>query len=80
MEKKILIPLYGNDVAPRFDLAGEVMIAGSGEEEAGREERIVVMSRASADNLCHMVLTEKAGEVICGGIEEEHYQYLKWKR
>ena len=30
--KKILISLYGNDVAPRFDLATEVLIASLGED------------------------------------------------
>jgi predicted Fe-Mo cluster-binding NifX family protein len=27
-----------------------------------------------------MVLTEGVNAVICNGIEEEHYQYLTWKR
>jgi hypothetical protein len=27
-----------------------------------------------------MILTEDIQTVICGGIEEEYYQYLVWKR
>ncbi|WP_208022664.1 NifB/NifX family molybdenum-iron cluster-binding protein [Desulfonema ishimotonii] len=78
--KKILIPLYGNDVAPRFDLATEVLIITTDDAGEGREEKIVVMPQASAEQLCHLVLTEGIGVVICGGIEEEYYQYLTWKR
>jgi predicted Fe-Mo cluster-binding NifX family protein len=78
--KKILISLYGNDVAPRFDLATEVLIASVGEDGQVVDEKILVLPQASAEKLCHMVLTEDVQTVICGGIEEEYYQYLVWKR
>jgi len=29
--------------------------------------------------LCNMILSEGIQIVVCGGIEEEYYQYLKWK-
>ncbi len=78
---KILIPLFGNDVAPRFDLATEVLIALSdGSPIVPGEEKIVVLPQASAEQLCHLILTEKIQVVICGGIEEEYYQYLTWKQ
>ena len=80
MSSKVLIPLYGNDVAPRFDLTTEVLIAVGDEESGKREQKIVVLSQASSEQLCQMVLTEGANAVICNGIEEEHYQYLVWKR
>lgn len=80
MHKKILIPLYGNDVAPRFDLATEVLIVILDATDKRREEKIVVLSQASAEKLCHLVLSESINTVICSGIEEEYYQYLKWKR
>jgi predicted Fe-Mo cluster-binding NifX family protein len=80
MSEKILIPLYGDEVAPRFDLAGEVLIVDLDEDRAVKEDRIIVVSRASAEALCHLILKEEIGTVICGGIEEEYYQYLKWKR
>ena len=80
MPKKALIPLHGNDVAPRFDLAAEALIAVG--DEAGKKwkERIVVLSQSSSEQLCQLILTEGVDAVICGGIEEEHYQYLTWKR
>lgn len=78
--KKILIPLYDNDVAPRFDLATEVVIVVLGEDGTPWEERLVVLPQASAEQLCQLILTEGVGAVICGGVEEEYYQYLTWKR
>ena len=80
MAEKLLIPLHGNDIAPRFDLATEVLIISTGEKDEGRKERTVVLSQVSAEQLCHLVLTEGADVVVCGGIEEEYYQYLTWKR
>jgi predicted Fe-Mo cluster-binding NifX family protein len=80
MSEKILIPLYGNDVSPRFDLATEVLIVFMDPGGERFDERLVVLPAASAEKLCHLVLTEKVTVVICGGIEEEYYQYLRWKR
>lgn len=80
MVKKVLVTLYGNDVAPRFDLATEVLIASVADDGAVREEKTMVLPQASAEKLCHMVLTEEVQAVICGGIEQEYYEYLTWKR
>ncbi len=80
MEQKILIPLYLNQVAPRFDLATEVSIVSITEDGQPIEQKTVVLPRASAEQLCHLVLLEKIGTVVCGGIEDEYYQYLKWKK
>jgi predicted Fe-Mo cluster-binding NifX family protein len=80
MSEKILIPLHENDVAPRFDLTTEVLIVnGAGKSGLG-DERTVVLARASADQLCHLIITEGIQTVICGGIEDDYYQYLTWKR
>lgn len=80
MEQKILIPLYVDQVAPRFDLATEVSIVSISEDGRSIEQKTVVLPRASAEQLCHLVLLEKIGTVVCGGIEDEYYQYLKWKK
>lgn len=80
MNMKLLIPLYGDEIAPRFDLATEVSIVTMDEREKSREEKIIVLPRVSAEHLCHLILTEGVQVVICGGIEEEYYQYLTWKR
>jgi len=78
--KKVLIPLYGDDVAPRFDLAPEVLIALLDEEGRVTDERTIVLPKASAEALCRLILDEKVETVVCGGIEDEYYQYLTWKK
>ncbi|MCP4757087.1 MAG: dinitrogenase iron-molybdenum cofactor biosynthesis protein [Proteobacteria bacterium] len=80
MRRKILIPLFGNEVAPRFDLATEVVIVSLDEKSGEREEKTLVLPQNSAEQLCHLVLTEGVQVVICGGIEEEYYRYLAWKK
>lgn len=80
MGRKILITLFGNDVAPRFDLATELFIAVVSKNGRLDDEKTMVLAQPSAEKLCHMIITEDVSTVICGGIEEEYYQYLKWKR
>jgi len=79
MIRKVLIPLSEEEVAPRFDLAAEVLLAEL--EEDGRivQEKVLILPEPSAERLCHMVMTERAHTVICGGIEEEVFDYLTWK-
>lgn len=78
MAHKLLIPLMNDEVAPRFDLATDVMLVRLSLND-DIEERIIVLPQASADDLCALGTAEKVDAVICGGIDEEHYQYLKWK-
>lgn len=77
---KVLICLHGSDVTPRFDLTTEVLIAVIGEGGVARDERTLVLPQASTEKLFHMIMTEGVRTVICGGIEDEYYQYLVWKR
>jgi predicted Fe-Mo cluster-binding NifX family protein len=79
MATKVLICLYGNEVSPRFDLTREVLIAATDRDGTVSGEKEVVLPQASVEMLCHMILSEGIQVVICGGIEEEYYQYLKWK-
>lgn len=78
--KRILIPLWGDDVAPRFDTAQEVLIAVMEDDGRVADKRVVILPEASAEGLCNLILTERVDEVICCGIEEEYYQYLVWKK
>ncbi len=78
--KKVLLALDGNDIAPRFDLAPEVLIVSFGRDGAPEEEKSVVLPRASAEMLCHVATSENVDTVVCGGIEEEYLQYLGWKK
>ena len=76
---KVLITIRENDVAPRFDLATEVLIASPGAGGAIEEQRTIVLPGASAEDLCRLVISEGVRAVICGGIEEEYLNYLDWK-
>jgi len=80
MIHKIIIPLYHKEVAPRFDLATEVLIMILSKDNIIEEEKNIVLSRSSADDLCHLILAENVNTLICGAIEEEYYQFLKWKK
>lgn len=71
--------LLGDSVAPRFDLATEVLIAQSRDGRLVGEPRVVLLPGPSADELCSLVLAERVGCVVCGGIEDVHFQYLAWK-
>jgi len=78
---KILLVLQGAWIAPRFDLATEVLIIQTDDQggSAG-EPREILLPGPSAEELCGLILKEGISHVICGGIEEGHYQYLTWKR
>lgn len=80
MSQKILITIMGDEVAPRFDLATEVSISMLGEGGAIIENKTMVLARESAEYLCELILAEEVRVVICGGIEEEFYDYLTWKK
>jgi predicted Fe-Mo cluster-binding NifX family protein len=76
---KALIPMIGNYVAPRFDLALEVIVVVIEKGEVV-QERPIVLPKASAEDVCHLVVVEKIDAVVCCAIEEEYYQYLTWKK
>ncbi len=77
---KILIPISGADVAPRFDLAPEVLIATTDAERRVVATRTMVLHHPSADDLCSLILSEYVDLVVCNGIEEEYYRFLTWKK
>jgi hypothetical protein len=77
---KVLITLLNNDVAPRMDLCTEVIIGVLGKDRRIVEQRHVILPRPSADELCQLILREGVDVLVCGGIEEEYYQYLTWKK
>ena len=78
--RKVLITITGQHVAPRFDLTSEVLIAHIDARGRVANQQTMVLPSASEEDLCHLILTENMDAVICSGIEDEYYQYLKWKR
>jgi predicted Fe-Mo cluster-binding NifX family protein len=80
MSEKLLITIWRDQVAPRFDLTSEVLVATVDSTGDILHSKTVVLPTVSAEDLCHMILTEGITTVICGGIEEEYFQYLTWKK
>ncbi|MCG8688945.1 MAG: hypothetical protein MI892_29010 [Desulfobacterales bacterium] len=76
---KTAIPVLGDDIVPRFDLATEVIVLHTADKTNLQEKRSIVLPRSSADELCHILLSENINTVICGAIEDEYYEFLKWK-
>ena len=77
---KILITTRGDFVSPRFDLTPEVLIATCYDRQLLEDPRTIILSDISAEIICDLALVEKVTTVICGGIEELHYQFLTWKK
>jgi predicted Fe-Mo cluster-binding NifX family protein len=78
--EKILLTLSDRMIAPRFDLATEVLIVSTKNSAAVDSQKSMLLPGPSADDLCGLVLKEDITVLICGGIEEEHYQFLTWKK
>ncbi len=77
---KILITTQRDFVAQRFDLAVEVVIATVENGRLIGKPRAIIMDRPSPEDLCNMIMEENIAMVICGGIEDRHYQFLTWKK
>lgn len=77
---KILLTLTNDMIAPRFDLATEVLIIDRENNQTSGNPKSMLLPGPSADELCALVLKENISIVVCGGIEEEHYQFLSWKK
>ena len=77
---RVLIPLHGDMIAPRFDLATEIWLGVLDERGHVAEQRILVLPGASGEELCNMVVHEDVGTVVCCGIEQDYYDYLTWKK
>lgn len=76
---KLMIAISNVEVAPRFDLTVEAVIAEVENETLLREPRVLLISEPSGDELCGLAVSEAVDLVICGGIDEVHYEYLVWK-
>lgn len=80
MAHTLLIPLFRNEVAPRLDLAGEVLLVAL--DDAGNEtaRSTILLKHPSAEEVCRIAQEERILSVICNGVEEEYWQFLRWKR
>lgn len=78
--RKLLIPIQGDFVAPRFDLATEILMVFFHHGKILEDPRTIIMERPSDEGLCQMIVEEHITDVVCGGIEELHYNFLVWKK
>ena len=78
--QKLLITIQGDFIAPRFDLATEILIARFENGNIAGDPRTIIMERASDEDLCQMIVEENITDLVCGGIEELHYNFLLWKQ
>lgn len=78
--RKLLIPIQGDFVAPRFDLATEIFIARFENGGIVSDSKTIITERPSEEGLCQMVVEEHITDVVCSGIEELHYNFLVWKK
>ncbi len=76
---KILLTIQKRNIAPRFDLTTEVLIALCVDQHILGTPRTILMTRPSSEELCALIIKEGVNTVICGGIEESHLKYLTWK-
>ena len=78
--RKLLVPIQGDYVAPRFDLATEIMILRYEKGMKEADQRTIIMERPSDEALCQMVVEENVTDLVCGGVAEVHYNFLVWKK
>lgn len=79
-QHKIAIPILGEEIVPRFDLSTEVIILITSKSKGLLNKKIIVLPRSSPDELCHILLAQDINTLICGAIEDEYYEFLKWKK
>lgn len=77
---KLMIPIHGDFVAPRFDLATEILIARYEDGSLLGQPKTIIMERPSDEELCHMIVEDHITDMVCNGIEELHYNFLVWKK
>lgn len=80
---QVLLTLSRDEICPRFDMAAEALIAPlqiPAQEDSGPEQRHLVLAHVSSEELCDVIVRAGVSVVVCGGIEEDYYHYLRWKR
>jgi hypothetical protein len=80
MERRILITVARDEVAPRFDLTTEALLLNISDAGDVVSRKSFLLAHASGDELCDLALSRDIGTIVCGGIEDEYYHYLRWKR
>ena len=80
MERRVLITVARDEIASRFDMTTEVLLLNITETGEIVMRKSFLLAHASGDELCDLALSRDIGTVVCGGIEDEYFHYLRWKR
>lgn len=80
MMQKMMVVIQGDFVAPRFDLATEIYLVRFENGRIVGEPKMIIIERSSDEVLCQMAIEENITTMICGGIEEIHFNFLVWKK
>lgn len=80
MERRVLITVARDEIAPRFDLTTEALFLNIAESGEIVSRKSFLLAQPSGDDLCDLALSRDIGTIVCGGIEDEYYHYLRWKR
>ena len=80
MERRVLITVSRDEIAPRFDLTTEALLLNIADNGEIVSRKSFLLAHASGDELCDLALSRDIGTIVCGGIEDEYYHYLRWKR
>lgn len=77
---KVLLTLQDNFIAPRFDLATEIIIAEINDNHLAGAPRTIILPRKNAEDLCDLIVKEGVACVVCGGIEDNYHNFFVWKK
>ncbi len=77
---KILLTISGDDISARLDMTREVLVVKSKKGTCIGEPKTILLGKSSAEDICSFIIKENISCLICGGIEEKHYKYLRWKK
>ncbi len=58
----------------------EVLIAHYLNGELAEDPKTILLGKTTAEDLCTFIIQENISCVVCGGVEEKHYKYLRWKK
>ena len=84
--KRAFLTLCGDAIAPRFDMTAEgcmVSLESLGEQSGTSLKDAanhLILAHTSSEELCDVIIKSGVSVVVCCGIEEDYYHYLRWKR
>lgn len=77
---KYILTIAGENISPRLDMTSEIVITEVEEGKVIGKPKTILLNRTGAEDMCELIIKEGADCLICGGIEERYYKYLKWKK